>query len=262
MVALLLVGCERVQERLPGLPTSSVPQTRATVITVRTTLQPANRTTTHVIVIGDSVARATDEIGTWRLIDFHRNRVTFVDDIAKTYRVFPLAELVGTRRAQHRREAIPAHPRAEYRVTDERENILGLSARRALVRMGKYERELWFATHPRIPANLFALMQASDRRPSAFNQIARDVDEGLMAVRGFPLADHAELPYGKEMLVVDRNVVSVEQRNVPSSLLEIPRKYQEVTEPVASPPRASSPPPDQKTPATESQPSSTTQTVP
>lgn len=261
IVVLLFVTCEQVQQQLPGGP-SAVPQIRATVVTVRTTVQPSNRTTTYAVVIGESVARSTEEAGTWRLLDFRRNRVTFVDDVERTYRVVPLSTLVEERRAHHSREAIPAHPRAEYALTDERQTILGAPARQATIRMGNYERQLWFATHPRIPGNLFALMLASERRPSSFGQVSKQMDEGLLAARGFPLLDHAELPYGKEMLVVDRNVVSIEQRNVPATLLQIPRTYREIKEPAVSRPPVSLPLPDQKTPEAESPPSSTTQTVP
>lgn len=261
IIVLLFVACERVQQVLPGGP-AAVRQTRATVVTIRTTVQPGNRTTTHAVVIGESAARSTEEVANWRLFDFRRNRVTYVDDVGRTYRVVPLSTLVQDRRAHNSREAIPAHPRAEYTLTDERQSILGVQARQATIRLGNYERQLWFATHPRIPANLFALMLVSERRASSFGQVTRTIDEGLLAVRGFPIMDHAELPYGKEMMVVDRNVVRIEQRNVPAALLEIPRTYREIKEPVVSPPPASSPPPDQKTPEAESPPSSTTQTVP
>jgi len=261
IVVLLFVACERLQQKLPGGP-GVVPQTRATVVTIRTVVQPNNRTTTHAIVIGESVARSTEEAGTWRLFDFRRDRVTFVDDVERTYRVVRLSTLVEERRARNSREAIPAHPRAEYVVTDERQTILGAQARQSTIRMGNYERELWFASHPRIPANLFALMLASERRTSSFGQVSKSIDEGLLAARGFPLFDHAELPYGKEMLVVDRNVVSIEQKSVPATLLQIPRTYREIREPAASRPPVSSPPPDQKTPEAESPPSSTTEPTP
>lgn len=260
LVVLLAVACEPVQQ-LTMRP-AAVPQSRATVVTVRTTLAPSNRTTTHAVVIGESVARSTDEAGIWRLFDFRHNRVTFVDDVEKTYQVFPLSTLVEERRAINGRESIPAYPSAKYSVTGEQQTILGAPAKQSVVRMGNYERELWFATHPKIPANLFALMLASDRRPTAFGQVTKQLDEGLLAARGFPLLDHAELPYGKEMMVVDRNVVGIDERNVPATLLTVPRGYKEIKAPAARRPPASSRPPGQTVPATESQPSATTQTVP
>src|SRR5687768_4124090 len=54
-------------------------QMRATVVTIKTTLQPSNRTTTHTILVGPEIARSTDEAGTWRLYDFKQNRIIFVD---------------------------------------------------------------------------------------------------------------------------------------------------------------------------------------
>ncbi len=259
-MVLLFAACNPEQPLTGRL--AAVPQIRATVVTVRTTVAPSNRTTTHAVVIGESVARSTDEAGTWRLFDFRHNRVTFVDDVEKTYQVFPLSALVEERRAINSRESIPAYPAAQFTVTGEQQTVLGTPARQAVVRMGNYERELWFGTHPKIPANLFALMLASDRRPTAFGQIAKQLDEGLLAARGFPLLDHAELPYGKEMMVVDRNVVGIDERNVPTTLLQIPTGYEQIKAPAASRPPVSLPPPGQTVPATESQPSAITQTVP
>ncbi len=76
-------------------------------------------------------------------------------------------------------------------------------------------------------------------------------DDGLSKVRGFPLVDHAELPYGKSKLVVDRTVVKIENRDVPESLLIISSDYKEITAPGARRPPAASPPPDRNTPAVE-----------
>jgi hypothetical protein len=239
-----------------------VPQARATVVTIRTTIVPANRTTTHALVIGESVARSTDEAGIWRLFDFQGNRVTFVDDVAKTYRVVPLSTLIQDRRAINNRETTPAYPAAQFEHTGEAQTILATETRQAIVRMGNYEREIWFGNHPRIPANLFALMLASESRPTTFGQVAKELDEGLLAVRGFPLLDHAELPYGKEMMVVDRNVLRIEQREVPASLLEVPRGYGEVKVPAASRRPVLSRPPDQTAPEAGSPPSATTRTDP
>ncbi len=216
--------------------------------------------TTHAIVIGEELARSTDEAAVWRLYDFRNNRITVVDDVDKSYQVVPLSSLIEKLRATEQASGSVLH--AEYSVTGAQQTILGATARQSIVRLGTYQRELWFASHPRIPANLFALMLASEPRSSSFAEVSRKVDEALLAARGFPFLEHAELPFGKEKLVVDRVVVNVEQRNVPAALLKIPRGYRNVTEPAASRPPASLPPPGRKTPEAGSPPSSTTRTTP
>ncbi|MGZ8796407.1 MAG: hypothetical protein ACXW2F_03600 [Thermoanaerobaculia bacterium] len=203
------------------------PQVQATVVTIRTTLQPENKTTTSTIVIGDEVARATEEIGTWRLFDFKQNRVAFVDDFAKTYRYESLQSLVQRRDAANSAEMNDRLPRAEYSVTGAQRPVLGVPATQSLVTLGAYQRELWFGTHPLIPAQLFALMHASET-PSVDAPIAKKPDEALLAARGFPLLDHAELPYAQTKIVVDRDVVDVGRRNVAESLLQIPENYREL----------------------------------
>ena len=58
--------------------------------------------------------------------------------------------------------------------------------------------------------------------------------EPLLQIQGFPLVDHAELPFGGQKLVVDRSVVKIEQREVPESWMAVPRGYR-VTKPAARP---------------------------
>jgi hypothetical protein len=236
---------------------------RATVVTIRTTTQPSNRSTTHALVIGDAVARTTEEAGVWRLYDFRRDRITFVDDAEKTYRTVPLSSLIEDRRELLARELHPEMARATFTNGGGERSIAGVATKQSLIRLGRYQRELWLGTHPRIPSNIFAMMVAANHPESHVAPVVRDLDEALLAIRGFPFEDKAELPYGKEgKIVVERVVQSVEQRDVPRSLLVIPDSYKEITIPAARRRRASSPPSNQKTPAVESPPSATSQTVP
>src|SRR5205085_8023047 len=69
------------------------PRTRATVVTIQTTIQPGNKTTSHTLVIANGRARSSDELDSWRLFDLANGRVTFVSDVEKTYRTVPLAQL-------------------------------------------------------------------------------------------------------------------------------------------------------------------------
>ncbi len=240
-LALVVLACD--SPKRPAGGANAGPQVRATVVTIRTALQPSNEISVHTIVIGPETARSTDEIQRWRLFDHKQNRVLFVDDETRSYRAEPLQALLARRRETRDVEVVR---------TPERRPIVGIAATKTILRRGAYVREVWIGEHPLIPAQLFTMIEASAAHPSA-----------LMSVRGFPLADHSELPYGDHAkLVVDRAVVSVVTRDVPESLFAIPRGYREVTAPAVGRRPASSAPRGQTTPAAESRPSSTTRTAP
>ena len=198
-----------------------VPKIRATVVTIRTTLQPQNRTFTHTLVIAGGRARSGDEVDAWRLFDLRNKQVIFVDDLAKTYRNVPLATLI----AERRKELAKAALRTELAATGATRVLQGVTAAEHLLRAGGYERRLWMAKHPSIPNELFATTQASSSTPA----------EPLLQIQGFPLVDHAELPFGKQKMVVERSVVKIEEREVPESWLAIGKDYTEVKEPAARP---------------------------
>lgn len=262
-VALLFIGCDKPAPKRTGQAAGAVPQVRATVVTVRTTIQPANRNIAHTIVIGEAMARSTDEADTWRLYDLRQNRVTFVDDIDKTYRTMSLESLIAARRAQWRRPSDREVPRAGYEATNVERQILQVPTKKSIIRLGSYRRELWFGQHPLIPSHLFAMMHASDPPSTRLSAIVTAPDEALLSIRGFPLEERAELPYGNQRMVVDRVVTGVEQKNVAAAMLALPRDYKDLTTaPAASRPPVSSPPPGQNAPATGSQPSSTSQRTP
>lgn len=224
---------------VPPARPDQVPKIRATVVTIRTTLQPQNRTFTHTLVIADGRARSGDEVDAWRLFDLRNKQVTFVDDLAKTYRNVPLATLIAERRKELARPMPSGTPRAEFAATGAKRVLHTVPAAEHLIRLGGYQRRLWIAKHPALPDELFAMTQASLAASSPLAGVARAADEALMAVRGFPLVDHAELPFGNEKLVVDRSVVKIEQREVPKSWLAIGKNYTEIKEPAARPRPAS-----------------------
>jgi hypothetical protein len=264
LAAMALIACsEQQQKRLP-LPLQVRPQSgiQATVVTIRTTLQPANRTTEHTVVIAGRKARSMDEAETWRLFDLAAGTVTWVSEIDRSYRTEPIARIIENRRAALRRPADRELPAAEFLSTGAERPILGVTATQSLVRLGGYQRELWFAAHPQIPETLFSMMHASSELGTRLGGIVARADEGLIAARGFPLADRAEMVYGKNRMIVERTVTRIEQKNVPSSTLEIPGDYREITAPAARRRPASSRPPGQSTPAAGSPPSSTTKTSP
>jgi hypothetical protein len=191
----------------------------ATVITIRTNLQPQNRTITHSIVIANNRARSDNELDRWRLFNLDDNTITYVDDLAKTYYTVPA-------------NGAPPPPAALI-ATGAKRVLQGVPSSQYLIRVGAYQRELWIGAPASVPEQLFGMMNAD------FAQI-----------RGFPLIDHAELPYGRSRMVVDNAVVKIEQKNVPLSLLNVRSEYKSVTAPAESRPPASSPQRGRSTPAT------------
>ena len=232
---LLLFSCAQ-PARQPAQP-SNEPKIHATVVTIQTSIQPANKTYTHTLFIANDRARSGDEVDEWRLFDFARKRVTFVDDLTGTYRNEPFDEVVTSHRAGMARSVPDEMPRAQFSVTGAQKTLQGLAARQSIIRLGAYQRELWIASHPLIPEGLFAMLQASEPVSSPLAGVMRAADEALLGVKGFPIADHAELPYENQKLVVDNTIVKIDQRDVPASWLNVRVDYRELkTAPAAGKP--------------------------
>jgi hypothetical protein len=225
-VLSVFIACNQPPARTP-VQASNEPKTRATVITILTTIQPANKTYTHTLVIANDRARSGDEVDQWRLFDFKQKRVTFVDDLTKSYRSEPFADAITSRKAGLARPVPDGLPRAEFVVTGAQKTLQGLPAKQSIIRLGTYQRELWIASHPLIPRGLFAMLQAGEPASSPLAGVMRAVDEAVLDVQGFPMADHAELPYENTKLVVDKTVVKIEQRDVPASWLKVGADYRE-----------------------------------
>jgi hypothetical protein len=73
------------------------------------------------------------------------------------------------------------------------------------------------------------MLHATESASTPLAPIARPADEALLSMQGFPLADHAELPFEKKKLVIDSTVTKIEQREVPASALNVRRDYKDVT---------------------------------
>jgi hypothetical protein len=201
---------------------------RATVVTIRTTVDQKSRD--HAIVISGDRARSTGELDTWRLFDLKAKTVTLVDDVARTVKTERLPAIVERRNAANAAALPPHYPRAAFARTNERRAIQGVNAEKVTIVSGGYERELWLAEHPSIPRELFAMMHASETPSSPLAPMMRDVDRALAAVRGFPLLDRTKVPVGKGELVVERAVVGISQRDVPESMLAVPKGYEDQTD--------------------------------
>jgi len=213
----------------PAQPAPAGPTVRATVVTIRTTIRPSKRTFGHTLVIAGDRARSTNERDVWRLYDFRAKTVTFVDDVERTFRTESIESIVKKRRAATSETLPPHYPVAEFRRGDATRTILGVTAKEAVIESGDYKRRLWVAEHPSIPPSLFATMHASETVSSPLAPMMRAVDEALIDLSGFPLLDQAELPYGKEKLVIERAVVNITQRDVPEASLMVPKGYRDVS---------------------------------
>jgi hypothetical protein len=226
LVFLFLVACNPAS-RTPSQP-SNEPKIHATVLTIQTTVQPSNKSYVHTLFIANDRARSGDEVDEWRLFDMAQKRVTFVDDLAKTYRSESFDDVVASHREQIARAVPDGMPRAQFDVTSEQKTLQGVPAKRSIIRLGAYQRDLWIASPPLIPKGLFAMLHASDPVSSPLAGVMRTADNALLEVQGFALADHAELPYENTKMVVDNTVVKIEQRDVPASWLKVPVGYREV----------------------------------
>jgi len=213
----------------PKPAAAATPRTRATVVTIETTIQPGNKTTSHTLVIGNGRARSDDELDSWRLYDLTNDRVTFVNDVEKTFRTVSNAQLAKDRLGALD-DPLPADlPRAEIAATNAKKTLQGVAAAQSVVKLGGYTHELWIAPHPLIPPRLYAMMVASEPPSSPLVPVMKNVDEALMKVSGFPLAEHSELVYGKKKMTVDKQVVKIEQRDVPAALLNVRGDYKDVS---------------------------------
>ena len=225
LVLLICICCKPAPK---PARTAAGPVVRATVVTIRTTVLPEKRTYDTSLVIFRDRVRNTGDRDAWRLYDTKAKSVTFVDDVQKTARTEPLASIVK-RRQETMSGDLPAHfPRVRFTRSGEKKTIQGATAERAVIEAGAYKRELWLAEHRSIPRDLFAMMTATETPSTPLAPMTRDIDAALLATHAFPLVDHAEVEYGKTKMVIDRAVISIAQRDVPESLIVIPKDYRVV----------------------------------
>jgi hypothetical protein len=233
VLAGTLLSCTPPQTQPAG---DRGPEIRATVVRIRTIIEPGDLKQAHsLIIVGDEV-RATDEHDGWRLFNVKDNTVTFVDDVAKTRRTETMAELARKRRSLVAGPLPPLYPTVEVSRTGEKQPLLGVAAEQVVIQAGGYRRELWLGQHPQIPAGVYSMMYQSEPPSSPLVPMMRRVDELIAEVPGFPLADRTEVSFGADRTIVDRRVIAIEQRDVSASLIRIPDDYLDLT-PVPERPR-------------------------
>jgi hypothetical protein len=229
VLAVVCVSCKQPARPQAARPGAGGPQIDATVVTIRTVVQPESAARAHTIVIAGDRARDLSETDVWRLFDVKAATVTTVDDIARTVRTDAVASLVNRRRLALR-ASLPAHyPRADIADTGEKRQLLGTEAAQSLITTGQYRRELWIGRHPAIPDTLYSMMVASEPLTSPLAPAMRAVDDAFLTMRGFPLLDRSELPLAKEKMVVERSVTSIARRKVPEAVLTVPKDYLDLT---------------------------------
>lgn len=229
LVALMAAttGCS---DRTSSLPAAGG-ELRATVLTIRMTVQPENRTFDHPLIIAGPRARFLGEGDTWRLFNTQERTVTFVDDVEKTYRREPMAEILAKRTKANAAALSPSVPRARIEEKGERQTLHGIGASRTAIESGRYQRDLWMAGHPAVPDELFAMMYLSEPVTSPLAPMMRDVDEAIAGMRGFPLLDRTTVPMGGGTLLVERRVITIAPQRVEAALLTVPRDYRDLTPP-------------------------------
>lgn len=227
---LIALACTRARHDIHAVrPQAGGPRVRATVVTIETVVQPANRTMHHILVFTADRARSSDEVDGWRLFDLKKNQVTFVDDVARTYHTESIDALAAKKRAATSVPLPDGVPRARFTLTSATKPVQGVPTRQALVQLGGYKRELWIAEKSAIPPSLFTMMVASRPATSPYAGMMKNVDDALLSLRGFPFADHAELVYGDKKLVIDQTVVKIDQRDVLAGWLNVDPKYRNLT---------------------------------
>lgn len=226
---LICIACKKpAPQTTTAVP---VPQVRATVITLRTTVAPEKKTYTQTLVIAGDRARNTMEQEVWHLYDVKAGTITFVDDVARTIRTEGLQSIAEQRKTTLRGTVAPYYPKLELKATGEKRSLQNVTAQEMVIESGAYRRELWMGEHPSIPTSLFALIHATEPPATPLAPVMRHVDEALLSARGFPLLDRAEIAFGNQKVVIERSVVSVAQRDVPAALIELPKGYRDLTPP-------------------------------
>lgn len=229
LVVAVCISCKQAPPPKQARPASAGPQVTATVVTIQTKVAPANKTHTEALIVMGDRARNTGELDTWRLFDTDAGTVTFVDDVAKTYRVEKMQDEVKQRRTALSATLPPHYPRLQLRRTGTKKPLQGATAEQSVIEGKGYRRELWLAEHPAIPRGLFAMMHASERPSSPLAPMMRAVDEALLSTRGYPLLDRAEITYGNQKMVIERTVTSIEKKQVAENALTVPRDYKDLT---------------------------------
>jgi hypothetical protein len=256
LLALLAAsGCRKAPPPEGELRAGAVATVPGKVLVVRTTV-PGERAITHLIGVSDGKVRLGYESDRWRLIDVPNRTVTFVDDIARTFRTVPLQTLVQQRRALLSAPLPAGIPRARIeRLTDTR-TFGGYTASGYVVTSGAYRREMWLSHRTIIAPEFLTLYIASMPLAEDYAGVMSTPLFELTRLQGFPVHERSEMTVRDRQMIIERTLVRVEERDVPAPWFEIPPDYRDLeppppTTPAAGRPNGASTPRGRKAPAAE-----------
>jgi hypothetical protein len=233
-LAMLLLGLLAGCAEKPGAARRRLPTVPATVLTVRVNI-PGDRASLYLVAMHDQKVRIGSEADRWRLFDLRTRSITFVDDVARTFRTRTMNEVVRERNALMARDLPAGVPVAKIEPIDGAKTFAGIPASGFRITVGGYERELWISQRVIFSPEFLTMYLASESISTPFAAVMRDVQRRLGTMRGFPVHDRSEMPYGDGRMVIERTVTRQEQRNVPAVWFEIPADYRDLTPASPSP---------------------------
>jgi hypothetical protein len=225
---LLISGCPQRGEERASSPGGRID---ARVLTIQTVTSPEERQGSREVLVAGNQVRLTDEQDRWRLFDLEEGSVSIIDEIARTYQVQTLEQLLERKRELARGEVPADFPPVHVVSTGRSMDIGGIAAAEHLVTMGSFRRELWLSSEPLIDSDFFRLMIATEPIGGNYPAAMARAHLRLVELEGFPVLDRIVTTYGQRSLTIERRLSSIEQRQVDRSLLTRPAGFQNVTPP-------------------------------
>jgi hypothetical protein len=228
----IIAGCSDAPAAAPSPePRLSGPTVEAKVLTIRESHHPPTRAFLSPIVVWGAKVRIGTDLDNWRLFDLQEQTVTWVDEIAGTYRVVRAEDLVNRRQRQLRAAVPGGIPLLEGGPTGRTVEVEGIAAEQWLMKLGGYEREIWLTSEPLVGEGFLRMWLASEPVNEAYAGVLRDVEGALMREDGFPVYERSAFAWEGGAMVSRRRLVSIRTRQVPAALFEIPADYRDVTPP-------------------------------
>lgn len=231
-LAAIVSGCNDAPATAPSsAPSRTGPTVEARVLTIRESHHPPTRAFLSPIVVWGSKVRIGTDLENWRLFDLEAQTVTWVDEIAGTYRTVSAEDLLNRRQRQLRAAVPGGIPLLEGGPTGRAFEVEGIGAEQWLVKLGGYEREIWLTKEPLVGKGFFRMWLASEPINEAYAGVLRNVEGALMRQDGFPVYERSAFVWEGGAMVSRRRLVSITTRQVSASLFEIPADFRNVTPP-------------------------------
>ncbi|MHB0971356.1 MAG: hypothetical protein ACYC7A_18760 [Thermoanaerobaculia bacterium] len=229
LLALVVAACRSETPREPAGPRPAARRIPATVFTIQTTIVPGDRAYLHKVIVAGTTARIGNEVDRWRLFDIGARTVTTVDQIARTYRTQPWADLLRERRRLLATPMPPHVPLARLERGTESQVVAGVRTGQRRVVIGDYLREIWFSEEPTAADRLYPLIAVTDPIGQQYAGVMRNAFPQLIAENGFPMLDRSIMRFDGDESVVEKRVIRIEQTTVPAVWLELPPAFKDLT---------------------------------